>query len=58
MTERSSALRTDLYQINMMQAYLDRGRPTRRSLNCSPAICRPGAARWYYFPERSLDWRL
>jgi nicotinate phosphoribosyltransferase len=25
MTERSSALLTDLYQINMMQAYLDRG---------------------------------
>ncbi|MGC1349616.1 MAG: nicotinate phosphoribosyltransferase, partial [Xanthobacteraceae bacterium] len=25
MTERSSALLTDLYQINMMQAYLDHG---------------------------------
>jgi nicotinate phosphoribosyltransferase len=25
MTERPSALLTDLYQINMMQAYLDRG---------------------------------
>ena len=25
MTERSSALLTDLYQINMMQAYLDSG---------------------------------
>ncbi len=25
MTERSSALLTDLYQLNMMQAYLDQG---------------------------------
>ena len=43
MTERASALLTDLYQINMMQAYLDHGRRTPRCLNFSSATCRPAA---------------
>jgi nicotinic acid phosphoribosyltransferase len=41
--EDISPLLTDLYQINMIQAYLDHG-DTETAVNCSCAACRPDAA--------------
>ena len=41
-----SPLLTDLYQLNMIQAYLDHGETRRRSSSFSSASCRRGAGFW------------
>ena len=46
MTERTSALLTDLYQINMMQAYLDRGATDTAVFELFARNLPPGAASW------------